>query len=480
MTATLDDVTKRKAKAEPSAPEQVAEELVRRAREQGLSLTGPDGLLKQLTKTVLETALNQEMTEHLGHDKHAPPGNETGNVRNGVRSKTVLTEATGQVGIDVPRDRAGTFERQIVRKRQRRLSGVDEMVLSLYAKGLTTGEISAHFAEIYGASVSKETISRITDKVLEEMTDWCSRPLDGVYAAVFAVAVMVKVRDGQVASRPVCAAIGVSLAGEKDILGLWAGTGGEGAKFWMSVLTDLRNRGVADVFFLVCDGLKGLPEVVGNVWPQTIVQTCIVHLIRNTFRLASRRDWDALKRDLKPICTAVNAAAARAALDDLAERWGQRYGAIIRLWENAWEEFIPFLDYDIEIRRVLCSTNAIESLNARYRRAVKARGHFPTEQAGVSSTGQRNTSMTEVPCERWRAACDSGRGAACVLGRDPVGDGGRGSGLLCRRAGHGRMAVVPPRWRGDAPGFLVVSATGHRAPALARRTRGDRLPSRGR
>ena len=381
MTATLDAVTKRKARPEPSAEQKLAEELVARAREQGVSLTGPDGLLKQLTKTVLETALDEELTEHLGHEKHGPA--ETGNVRNGTRPKTVLTEASGQVGIEVPRDRAGTFEPQIVRKRQRRLTGVDEMVLSLYAKGLTTGEISAHFAEIYGASVSKETISRITDKVIEEMTDWCNRPLDGVYAAVFIDAIMVKVRDGQVANRPVYAAIGVSLAGEKDILGLWAGTGGEGAKFWMSVLTDLRNRGVKDVFFVVCDGLKGLPEVVGNVWPLAIVQTCIVHLIRNTFRLASRRDWDALKRDVKPIYTAVNAAAARAALDELAERWASRYPAVIRLWENAWEEFIPFLDYDVEIRQVICSTNAIESLNARYRRAVKARGHFPTEQAAL-------------------------------------------------------------------------------------------------
>ena len=220
MTATLDDVTKKKAKAEPSAQEQVAEELVRRAREQGLSLTGPDGLLKQLTKTVLETALNQEMTEHLGHDKHGLAGNDTGNVRNGTRGKTVLTEASGQVGIEVPRDRAGTFEPQIVRKRQRRLTGVDEIVLSLYAKGLTTGEISAHFAEIYGASVSKETISRITDKVLEEMTDWAARPLESTYAAIFIDAVVVKVRDGQVGNRPFYAAIGVTLDGERDILGL--------------------------------------------------------------------------------------------------------------------------------------------------------------------------------------------------------------------------------------------------------------------
>ncbi|HEX8870946.1 MAG TPA: IS256 family transposase [Lentzea sp.] len=384
MTATLDAVAARKKdKPEPTAEQQLAEELVARAREQGVSLTGPDGLLKQLTKTVLETALNQEMTEHLGHDKHGPAGNETGNVRNGTRPKTVLTEGTGQVQVEVPRDRAGTFEPQIVKKRQRRLTGVDEIVLSLYAKGLTTGEISAHFAEIYGASVSKETISRITDKVIEEMQSWQQRPLDEVYAAVFIDAVMVKVRDGQVANRPVYAAIGVTLAGDKDILGLWAGSGGEGAKFWLAVLTDLRNRGVKDVFFVVCDGLKGLPEVVGNAWPQAIVQTCIVHLIRNTFHLASKRDWDALRRDVKPVYTAVNAEAARAALDELAGKWGQRYAAIIRLWENAWSEFIPFLDYDVEIRKVLCSTNAIESLNARYRRAVKARGHFPTEQAAL-------------------------------------------------------------------------------------------------
>ncbi|MEV0726217.1 IS256 family transposase [Micromonospora purpureochromogenes] len=383
MTATLDGVTPRKAKAEPSAEAKAAAELVRAAKEQGLSLTGPGGLLRQLTKTVLETALNEEMTEHLGYEKHDPAGAGAGNIRNGSRPKTVLTDASGPVQIDVPRDRAGTFEPQIVRKRQRRLSGVDEVVLSLYAKGLTTGEISAHFAEIYGASVSKETISRITDKVIEEMTDWSHRPLDEIYAAVFIDAIVVKVRDGQVANRPFYAAIGVTLDGERDILGLWAGAGGEGAKFWMSVLTDLRNRGVKDVFFCVCDGLKGLPEVVTNVWPRTVVQTCIIHLIRNTFRLTSRKYWDELKRDIKPIYTAVNATAARAAFDDLADKWGGRYPAVIRLWDNAWAEFIPFLDYDVEIRTVICSTNATESLNARYRRAVKARGHFPNEQAAL-------------------------------------------------------------------------------------------------
>jgi putative transposase len=383
MTTTLSDMTAKK-QSEPSAEEIAARELVRLAKEQGLSLTGPDGLLKQFTKNVLETALNEEMTEHLGHEKNrASEGRDSTNVRNGTRPKTVLTHATGQVDLEVPRDRDGTFEPVIVRKRQRRLGEVDEIVLSLYARGLTTGEISAHFEQIYGASVSKETVSRITDKVLEEMQAWSTRPLDEVYAAIFIDAIMVKVRDGQVANRPVYAAIGVTLAGEKDVLGLWAGTGGEGAKFWMSVLTDLRNRGVKDTFFVVCDGLKGLPEVVGNVWPRAIVQTCIIHLIRNTFRLASRRDWDALKHDVRPIYTAVNADAARAALEELAEKWGAKYGAIIRLWTNAWEEFIPFLDYDVEIRTVICSTNAIESLNARYRRAVKARGHFPTEQAAL-------------------------------------------------------------------------------------------------
>jgi putative transposase len=219
--------------------------------------------------------------------------------------------------------------------------------------------------------------------VIAEMQDWSARPLDEVYVAIFVDAIVVKIRDGQVVNRPVYAAIGVTVTGEKDVLGLWAGTGGEGAKFWMSVLTDVRNRGVKDVFFLVCDGLKGLPDAVGNVWPLATVQTCIIHLIRNTFRLASRQHWDALKRDVKPIYTAVNAQAARAALDELAEKWGAKYGAIVRLWENSWEEFIPFLDYDVEVRKVICSTNAIESLNSRYRRAIKARGHFPTDQAAL-------------------------------------------------------------------------------------------------
>jgi putative transposase len=386
---TSDVVSPRKSEKRAGrqvSPEQAAAAaMVAQAREQGLDLTGPDGLLKLFTKNVLETALNEEMTEHLGHAKNqADPDRDSANVRNGTRTKTVVSDAVGEVEVAVPRDRDSTFEPQIVKKRQRRLGDVDEIVLSLYAKGLTTGEISAHFADIYGASVSKETVSRITDTVVAEMEDWAHRPLESVYAAVFIDAIHVKVRDGQVANRPVYAVIGVTVDGRKDVLGLTMGSGGgEGAKFWMSVLIGLKNRGVKDVFFLVCDGLKGLPEVVANVWPQTIVQTCIIHLIRNSFRLVSRKYWDALKKDLKPIYTAPGSEAAVLALDDLDEKWGKQYGAMIRLWRNAWEEFIPFLDYDVEIRKVLCSTNAIESLNARYRRAIRARGHFPTEQAAM-------------------------------------------------------------------------------------------------
>src|SRR3954466_14495574 len=258
------------------SPEQAAAAaMVAEAKARGLELTGPNGLLKLFTRNVLETALNEEMTEHLGHEKNqAKSGRESANVRNGSRGKTVISDAAGEVRIDVPRDREGTFEPQIVKKRQRRLTEVDEIVLSLYAKGLTTGEISAHFAEIYGASISKETVSRITDKVVAEMTEWSSRPLDAMYAAVFIDAIVIKVRDGQVANRPIYAAIGVTVDGRKDVLGLWAGTGGEGAKFWLSVLVDLKNRGVADVFFVVCDGLKGLPDSIEAAWPQAIVQTC--------------------------------------------------------------------------------------------------------------------------------------------------------------------------------------------------------------
>ena len=335
-------------------------ELVRAARARGEDLTGPDGLLKLLTKEVLESALEEEMVAHVGYDKHAVEGRNGANSRNGTRTKTVLTPNAGKVTVEVPRDRDGTFTPVIVKKRQRRLNDVDAVVLSLYARGLTTGEISAHFAEVYGASVGKDTVSRITDKVIEDMQAWSSRPLAPVYAAIFIDAIMVKVRDGQVGNQAFYAAIGVDLRGHRDVLGLWAGHGGgESAKFWMSVLTDIRNRGVRDVFFVVCDGLKGLPDSVNAVFPQAIVQACIIHLIRGTFRYASKRYWEAIAKDLRPIYTAPTAEAAWAAFEELEEKWGKAYPAIPKLWRNAWQEFIPFLDYDVELRRVLCSTNAI-------------------------------------------------------------------------------------------------------------------------
>jgi putative transposase len=379
MTDTLEPVAAAKEEVDQ---EQLAQRLLAQAKEQGVELVGPDGLLNQLTKRVLETALEEEMAEHLGYDKHDPVGRNFGNSRNGVRSKTVLTEI-GPVEIDVPRDVDASFQPQIVKKRQRRLSGVDEIVLSLTARGLTTGEISAHFAEVYGASVSKDTVSKITDKVVEEMNEWCNRPLDPVYPVIFIDAIVVKVRDGQVRNKPIYVVIGVTVHGERDILGLWAGNGGEGAKFWLQVLTELKNRGVQDVCIAVCDGLKALPDAITTVWELAVVQACIIHLIRNTFRFASRKYWDQIAHDLRPVYTAASEAEALARFEEFDEKWGTPYPAISRLWRNAWTEFVPFLDYDVEIRRVICSTNAIESINARYRRAVRARGHFPSDQAAL-------------------------------------------------------------------------------------------------
>jgi len=260
--------------ATSAADELTVAELVRRAQADGVAIGGEGGLLAQLTKIVLESSLEGEMDVHLGYGKHDPAGRDGGNSRNGTRSKTVLTEV-GPVTIEVPRDRDASFEPKIVRKRQRRLAGVDGIVLSLSAKGLTTGEISAHLGEVYGAQVSKDTISTITDRVLEGMAEWQSRPLDPVYPVVFVDCIHVKIRDGQVANRPIYVALGVTVTGERDILGLWAGEhgDGEGAKYWLRVLTELKNRGVRDVLMVVCDGLKGLPDAVNAVWDKTIVQT---------------------------------------------------------------------------------------------------------------------------------------------------------------------------------------------------------------
>jgi putative transposase len=394
--------------------EQLIQQLADRARSQGLQLTGEGGLLARLTKTVVESALEGELDDHLGYAKHDPAGRDGGNSRNGRRGKTVLTEI-GPVEIAVPRDRDGTFEPKLVPKHSRRLTGIEDLVISLSAKGLTTGEICAHLAEVYGAQVSKQTISTITDRVLEGMAAWQSRPLDVVYPVVFIDCVHVKIRDGNVANRPIYVALAVTCQGTRDILGLWAGEhgDGEGAKFWLRVLTEMKNRGVADVCLVVCDGLKGLPAAIEAVWPQAITQTCVVHLLRNSFRYASKRDWSAIAKDLKPVYTAPSEQAALDAFAEFAGKWEQRYPAIIRLWENAWPEFVPFLLFDTEIRTVVCTTNAIESINARIRRAVNARGHFPTEQAALKCvylavmsldpTGRGQKRWTN----RWKAALNA-------------------------------------------------------------------------
>jgi putative transposase len=378
------DVEPSLSPAGPVVDEQLVAGLVARAGAEGLSVTGEGGLLAQLTKLVLEASLEGELDAHLGYGKHDPVGRNGGNSRNGRRSKAVLTQV-GPVQIDVPRDRAGSFEPRIVRKRQRRLDGIDGIVVSLSAKGLTTGEISAHLAEVYGASVSKETISTITDRVIDAMSEWQSRPLDPVYPVIFVDAIRVKIRDGNVVNRPIYLAMGVTVDGERDILGLWAGEhgDGEGAKFWLRVLTEIKTRGVRDVLMLVCDGLKGLPDAVNTVWDKTIVQTCVVHLLRNSFKYTSKRDWPELAKDLKPIYTAPSADAALERFAEFADKWEKRCPAVIRLWTAAWAEFVPFLEFDVEIRKIICTTNAIESVNARLRRAVRARGHFPTEQAAM-------------------------------------------------------------------------------------------------
>jgi transposase-like protein len=342
----------------PAADEQLLRELTERARTGGVQLTGEGGLLGKLTKMVVEGALEGELDDHLGYSKNDPAGRNGGNSRNGHRAKTVLTEA-GPVELSVPRDRDASFEPRIVAKRQRRLTGVEDLVISLSARGLTHGEIAAHLAEVYGAEVPEQTITAITDRVMDGMAGWQSRPLGPVYAVVFIDAINVKIREGQVASRPACLALGVTVDGERDVLGLWAGEhgDGEGAKYWLRVLTEIKNRGVRDVCMLVCDGLKGLPDAVAAVWEKTIVQACIVHLLRNSFKYASKRDWGPVARDLKPVYTAASEAEALDRFAEFSGKWEKRYPAIIRLRENAWAEFVPFLAFDRDIRTVICTTD---------------------------------------------------------------------------------------------------------------------------
>ena len=341
-----------------------------------------EGLLQQLTATVLERALGAELDDHLGYVKGDPGGNGSGNSRNGHYAKTVTT-AAGPVRIAVPRDRNASFEPKIVPKGQRRLGQVDDMILSLYARGMTTRDIQAHLAEVYGAEVSPALISRVTDVVAEEITAWQTRPLDAVYPILYIDALVLKIRDGgTVDNKAAHLVIGVDTGGFKHVLGIWIAAA-EGARFWGGVLAELRNRGVRDVLIVCCDGLGGLPDAIEATWPKAIVQTCVIHLIRASLRYVAWEDRKKLTAALRPVYTAVNEAAARAALDQLRAGFGKKAPAVLAVWERAWQQFIPFLEFDTAIRKVIYTTNAIESLNFQLRKITKNRGHFPDDDAAM-------------------------------------------------------------------------------------------------
>ena len=362
---------------------EIARQLVERARVEGVALTGQGGLLPSLVANILQAGLNIELDDHLGYEPYAVQGRGSGNSRNGAYPKTVITDV-GPVEVQMPRDRNSTFDPVTVPKHSRRLEGLSEMVISLYAKGMTTGEIQAHLEEIYDTQLSRETISKITDAIVGDMVAWQNRPLDRIYPVLLIDAIVIKVRDAQVANRPVYVAIGVNMDGERDVLGMWLGpTGGEGAKQWMTMLTELRNRGIADALIVCCDGLKGLPEAIRVTWPHATVQTCVVHLVRNSLKYASKADWVPITKGLRAIYTADTIAAAGVEFESFAEQWRQKYPAMIRSWETTWNEFVPFLEFPVELRKIVYTTNAIESLNARFRRAVRHRGHFPNEQAAM-------------------------------------------------------------------------------------------------
>jgi transposase-like protein len=339
-------------------------------------ILGREGLLKGLTKRLVERALEGEMTTHLGYEKHAPEGRNSGNSRNGSTPKSVLT-GEGELEIEVPRDRNGEFDPQLVKKGQRRLPGFDDKVIALYARGLTTREIQSHLVDIYGVEVSPTLISNVTDAVLEDVRAWQSRPLDPVYPIVYLDAIHLKLRSsGAVQNQAVYVALGVNLEGQKDLLGLWIGET-EGAKFWLNVLTELRNRGVRDILIACVDGLKGFPEAIENLFPQTQVQLCIVHMVRNSLRYVSWKERKAIARDLRTIYAAPTAEAAEQALEAFAARWDKRFPSISKSWRENWQRVIPFFAYPPEIRKAIYTTNAIESINATLRKVTRKRGAFP-------------------------------------------------------------------------------------------------------
>jgi putative transposase len=360
-------------------PDEVIDQLLAGASSEQ-EIAGPGGLLAALTKRLVERAMEVELTDHVGYEPHQEPPGGAQNTRNGTSPKTLITEH-GKVPIDAPRDRDGSFEPQIVRKRQRRFQGFDEKILALYSRGLSTRDIEAHLHEIYGVKVGRELISKVTDGVMDDVRAWAQRPLEDVYPVIFLDALVLKIREGGSVQRRACyLALGVTLEGDRDVLGMWFQET-EGAKFWMQVLTELKQRGVQDILIACVDGLKGFPEAIEAIFPKTTVQTCVVHLIRHSLRYVPRREREQVARDLKPIYTATCADTAQEALETFDEKWGQRFPVITKAWLDAWEYVIPFLAFPEEVRRVIYTTNAIEALNRQLRKAIKTKGHFPSEDA---------------------------------------------------------------------------------------------------
>ncbi len=368
-------------------------------------LLGDDGLFKQLKKALLERALGAELTDHLGYEKGDPAGRGSGNSRNGHSGKTVLTE-DGAVELAVPRDRNGSFEPAIVPKGERRLDGFDDRILSLYARGMTVREIQAHLHELYRVEVSPDLISRVTDAVLEEVRDWQNRPLGGVYPVVFFDALRVKVRDeGLVRNKAVYLALAITCQGEKEVLGLWIEQT-EGAKFWLKVMNELRTRGVGDILIAVVDGLTGFPDAIATVFPQAAVQTCIVHLIRNSLAFVSWKDRKTVVPDLRAIYRAETAEAAAARLEAFEAGWGERYPAIAPAWRRAWEHVVPMFAFPPAIRKMIYRTNALESLHRSLRKIIKTRGSFPSDEAATKLLylAIRNAGMRWKRPVAWTAA----------------------------------------------------------------------------
>jgi len=368
-------------------------------------LIGENGLLKQLTKALVERALQAELTTHLGYEKHDPEGHHSGNSRNGVSSKRLKGDF-GTVEIEVPRDRQASFEPKLVAKGQTRFQGFDDKILSLYARGMTTREIQGHLEEIYQVEVSPTLISNVTDAVIEEVKAWQTRPLDAIYPIVYLDALVVKMRaDGRVENRAVYVAIGISMEGQKEVLGLWT-SANEGAKFWLQVLTEMQNRGLKDIFIACVDGLKGFPQAIETVYPKTTVQLCIVHLVRASLNYVNWKERKPVAQDLKSIYRAATLEEAERRLTEFAAQWDKRYPSISALWRRNWQGVIPFFQFPPEIRRIVYTTNAIESLNMSLRKAIKTRGAFPSEDAAlkVMYLALRNIARKWNAVQGWKEA----------------------------------------------------------------------------